>query len=504
MLDNIAFVFVLIATFRARIAQGIRISGQGVNPNLEAQADEQLPRRVDRGRIKGHDPPTTADLGMAKHVLRPVEAFATLVAQMRLDFTGLEAYHNLGTRLTLELVLHLPQLRIEVFQNVILDVTFEMIPSGEGTGTLDAGKRASHPLAVASSIRGLTKDLKIDDLTPFTQKLYHDLLGGERYALARSITLVESSNRKKALEARKLLTLVEKHMRLERPEQIKGQLRSSTFRIGLSGPPGAGKSTFIENFGASLTSSGHRVAVLAVDPSSGTTGGSLLGDKTRMPNLTRDLNAYIRPSPNRGHLGGVTRTTNEAIILCEAAGYDIILVETVGVGQSEYLVADMVDMFCLLIPPAGGDELQGIKRGIVEQSDLIIVNKCDGDLIPAARRIKGEYTSALKFMRSKNPYWKPKVKLVSSLTREGLPDIWDVMTKYKDIMVENDELERKRANQRKKWMWNYINDRLVEIFVSHPLIKNRTSELEAKVEQFQISPGTAADLLIEKFIQIQE
>ena len=151
-----------------------------------------------------------------------------------------------------------------------------------------------------------------------------------------------------------------------------------------------------------------KVAVLAVDPSSGTTGGSLLGDKTRMPELTRNPRAYIRPSPSGGHLGGVTRRTNEAVVLCEAAGFDVVIVETVGVGQSEYLVADMVDMFCLVIPPAGGDELQGIKRGIVEQSDLVVVNKCDGDLVPAARRIKSEYTSALKYMRRRSPLWKPR------------------------------------------------------------------------------------------------
>ena len=240
-------------------------------------------------------------------------------------------------------------------------------------------------------------------LSPPTQRLFDDLVAQQRYALARSITLVESTNRAKALEARHLLMAVERHMRRENRDP------AATFRIGLSGPPGAGKSTFIEALGRSLTAKGHKVAVLAVDPSSGTTGGSLLGDKTRMPELTRDPSAFIRPSPSSCHLGGVTRSTNEAVVLCEAAGYDVIIVETVGVGQSEYIVESMVDMFCLLLPPAGGDELQGIKRGIVEQSDLIIVNKCDGDLVPAARRIKGEYMSALKFMRPKTRYWRPKV-----------------------------------------------------------------------------------------------
>lgn len=214
----------------------------------------------------------------------------------------------------------------------------------------------------------------------------------------RAITLVESSNPSKLEEAKELVVKVE-----ERLQQAARHTTSKTFRIGLTGPPGAGKSTFIEAFGLSLTAQGHKVAVLAVDPSSGTTGGSLLGDKTRMTLLTRDPNAFIRPSPSKCHLGGVTRTTNEvwhhvqiqtflpqnllhqAIVLCEGAGYDIIIVETVGVGQSEYLVADMVDIFCLVIPPAGGDELQGLKRGIIEQCDLILVNKSDGDLVSGSK-----------------------------------------------------------------------------------------------------------------------
>ncbi len=243
----------------------------------------------------------------------------------------------------------------------------------------------------------------------------------------------------------------------------------TSFRIGLSGPPGAGKSTFIEAFGTMLCDSGkHRVAVLAVDPSSGTTGGSLLGDKTRMPDLTRNPRAFIRPSPSgRGHMGGVTRRMNEAVALCEAAGYDVVLVETVGVGQSEYLVADMVDLFCLVIPPAGGDELQGIKRGIVEQSDLVVVNKCDGDLVPAARRIKAEYTSALKYMRRKHRPWRPKVKMVSSLNGDGLDDVWETMIDFREVMTDGEEegdlLAANRAKQREKWMWSYVNYRLADV-----------------------------------------
>ncbi|NWX01117.1 MMAA protein, partial [Caloenas nicobarica] len=179
--------------------------------------------------------------------------------------------------------------------------------------------------------------------------------------------------------------------------------------VGLSGPPGAGKSTFIECLGKMLTERKHKVSVLAVDPSSSTSGGSLLGDKTRMTELSRDTSAYIRPSPTRGTLGGVTRTTNEAILLCEGGGYDVVLVETVGVGQSEFAVADMVDMFILLLPPASGDELQGIKRGIIEMADLVAINKADGDLVVPARRIQAEYISAMKLLRKRSKVWRPKV-----------------------------------------------------------------------------------------------
>ncbi|KAI8507660.1 hypothetical protein Bbelb_150400, partial [Branchiostoma belcheri] len=239
---------------------------------------------------------------------------------------------------------------------------------------------------------------------PAVQRLFQGLKEGHRASLAESITLVESVHRRKRAAAEALLQLVLEHLQQKRVKWKK----PSAFRIGLTGPPGAGKSTFIEAFGKFLTDSGHKVAVLAVDPSSSTTGGSLLGDKTRMPELSRDMNAYIRPSPTSGTLGGVNRRTNEAIVLCEGAGYDVILVETVGVGQSEFVVADMVDMFVLLVPPAGGDELQGLKKGIVEVADLVIVNKADGDLLPAARRIQAEYTSALKLIRPRSHVWRPR------------------------------------------------------------------------------------------------
>uniref|UniRef100_A0A669D9V1 Metabolism of cobalamin associated A n=1 Tax=Oreochromis niloticus TaxID=8128 RepID=A0A669D9V1_ORENI len=242
-------------------------------------------------------------------------------------------------------------------------------------------------------------------------KLYDGLIGGQRASLAECITLVETQHPRKKELAQVLLQRV---LAYRREQENRNGGKPVAFRVGLSGPPGAGKSSFIEVVGKMLTGRGHKVAVLAVDPSSCTTGGSLMGDKTRMTELSRDMNAFIRPSPTSGTLGGVTRTTNEAIVLCEGAGYDIVLVETVGVGQSEFAVADMVDMFVLLIPPAGGDELQGIKRGIIERAELVVVTKSDGDLVVPARRIQAEYTSALKLLRRQSKSWNPKPSAASA------------------------------------------------------------------------------------------
>ena len=312
--------------------------------------------------------------------------------------------------------------------------------------------RSSSSSAEGTSSKTYSK-LTLNDLEPVTREMYNNLLKGNRAALAKSITLVESTLPANISESRKLMTLVTQHAR-EQPK---------AFRIGLSGPPGAGKSTFIEAFGTMLTKKGNKVAVLAVDPSSARRGGSLLGDQTRMTELSRDPNAYIRPSPNRGHLGGVARTTNEAIELCEACGYNIVLVETVGVGQSEHMVSDMVDALCLVLAPGAGDELQGIKRGIVEQCDLVLVNKCDGDMKPAARRTKADYLSALKFMMPKSKNWKTEVLMMSSTTGEGLEMVYDVLEEFNETMTECGELDERRNLQHKKWLWNYINHRLLEV-----------------------------------------
>ncbi|XP_058693499.1 methylmalonic aciduria type A protein, mitochondrial [Poecile atricapillus] len=327
-------------------------------------------------------------------------------------------------------------------------------------------------------------------------RLYHGLIQGHRACLAEAITLVESTQSRKKKVAQVLL---QKVLSYHREQEKLNQGKPLAFRVGLSGPPGAGKSTFIECFGKMLTERKHKVSVLAVDPSSSTSGGSLLGDKTRMTELSRDMNAYIRPSPTSGTLGGVTRTTNEAILLCEGGGYDVVLVETVGVGQSEFAVADMVDMFILLLPPAGGDELQGIKRGIIEMADLVAINKADGDLVVPARRIQAEYVSAMKLLRKRSKVWRPKVMRISAKTGEGISDMWDKMTEFRELMLTSGELVAKRRKQQKVWMWNLIQENMLEHFRSHLAVKDKIPLLEEKVLKGVLSPGLAADLLLKAF-----
>ncbi|XP_014331671.1 methylmalonic aciduria type A protein, mitochondrial [Xiphophorus maculatus] len=327
-------------------------------------------------------------------------------------------------------------------------------------------------------------------------KLYDGLISGQRASLAESITLVETQHpRKKELAQ----VLLQKVLVFRREQESRNGGKPVAFRVGLSGPPGAGKSSFIEVVGKMLTGLGHKVAVLAVDPSSCTSGGSLLGDKTRMTELSRDMNAFIRPSPASGTLGGVTRTTNEAIVLCEGAGYDIVLVETVGVGQSEFAVADMVDMFVLLIPPAGGDELQGIKRGIIERADLVVVTKSDGDLVVPARRIQTEYTSALKLLRRQTKSWNAKVVRASAHTFEGIPEVWAKMEAYRAAMLSSGELQGRRRAQQKVWMWSLIQENVLWHFQNHPAVRGTLPHLEQKVTRGEISPGLAADLLLKSF-----
>ena len=319
------------------------------------------------------------------------------------------------------------------------------------------------------------------------ERIAEKLRQGDRRALARAITLVESVRDDHRATAQALLNLI-------LPST------GNSIRIGISGTPGVGKSTFIETFGKLLTGAGHKVAVLTIDPSSQRSGGSILGDKTRMEELVRDPNAFIRPSPSGGSLGGVARRTREAMLLTEATGFDVILIETVGVGQSETTVAEMVDVFLLLLAPAGGDELQGIKRGVMELADIVVINKADGDLKAAAARAAAEYKGAIGLMRPKSKNWKPTVLMVSALNKVGIDKLWDTITNYREARGEDDELTEQRREQAVAWMWSELGDSLMTRFKSHEAVAARIKKMEADVKAAQIAPTAAAEKLLEIFL----
>jgi len=306
------------------------------------------------------------------------------------------------------------------------------------------------------------------------------ILTGERRALARAITLVESQRADHRAQAAALL------------ERLRGASRQA-LRVGLSGTPGVGKSTFIEAFGMMLLTHGLRVAVLAVDPSSARSGGSILGDKTRMDRLSREPAAFIRPSPSQTHLGGVARRTREAVALCEAAGFDVVLIETVGVGQSETVVAEMSDLFALLLAPAGGDELQGVKRGIMEMADLILVNKADGDLKPAAMRTCADYMGALKLLRKRpqDPPGFPKAMMMSATQDIGLTEVWEEMQTLVDWRRAEGFWDRRRADQARYWFEQEVRQALLAR-LDQPEARARMGELGAAVAAGQLTPSDAA------------
>ena len=316
------------------------------------------------------------------------------------------------------------------------------------------------------------------------QDLGDKILNGDRRALARAITLVESRRADHRAQAAELL------------DRLRSAGRQA-IRIGLSGTPGVGKSTFIESFGMMLTGQGLRVAVLAVDPSSARSGGSILGDKTRMEQLSRQKNAFIRPSPSQTHLGGVARRTREAVELCEAAGFDVILIETVGVGQSETVVAEMSDLFILLLAPAGGDELQGVKRGIMEMADLILVNKADGDLKPAATRTCSDYAGALRLLRKRpqDPEGFPKAMMVSAQQENGLAEAWDQMMTLVDWRREAGHWDRRRAEQALYWFDQEVRQALLARLET-PQARAAMAALSDRVAGGEISPAVAAEEML--------
>ena len=318
-------------------------------------------------------------------------------------------------------------------------------------------RKASLEPATKTRRRQLTIDEYVDGV-----------LTGDRTVIARAITLVESRNPAHFGTAQGVLVRLLPHT-------------GKACRVGITGSPGVGKSTFIETLGMKLVDRGRRVAVLAVDPSSSISGGSILADKTRMVRLATDPHAFIRPSPSALSLGGVTRRTRETMLLCEAAGFDVVLVETVGVGQSETMVADMVDFFLVLMLPGAGDELQGIKKGIMELADVIAVNKADGDNKERARLAQGEYSAALNYLRPNTPTWKPEALSVSGLTGTGLDELWALVERHRAQLQSAGELDRLRREQQRSWMWSMVDERLMATFRSHEAVKKRLPLLEQAV-----------------------
>lgn len=309
---------------------------------------------------------------------------------------------------------------------------------------------------------------------------------GDRRALARAITVVESTRADHRVEAAALLEELLAHT-------------GGAVRLGISGPPGVGKSTFIEAFGTHLTGTGHRVAVLAVDPTSARTGGSILGDKTRMERLARDPAAFIRPSPSGGELGGVARRTREALLVCEAAGFDVVVVETVGVGQSELAVADLVDLFVLLASPVGGDDLQGIKRGIMELADLVVVTKADGDLAGAANHTAADLRRALHLLRPKHPELATETALVSSPTGQGVPETWDRLTAAHRHLQGSGRLDQLRSRQAASWLWDEVRSGLTDRFRRRAEADGSLARAEAEVVEGTTAATTAAQDLLDRF-----
>jgi LAO/AO transport system kinase len=344
------------------------------------------------------------------------------------------------------------------------------------------------------------------------EEYFHGIKNGNRTILSKAITLVESSLPKHQELAEEIIALCLKESAvssLQSTVKIRNSssvIRNSIsgIRIGITGVPGAGKSTFIEVLGKELTAAGHKLAVLAIDPSSSRTKGSILGDKTRMEELSVDPNAFIRPSPSAGSLGGVARKTRESIILCEAAGFDVIFVETVGVGQSETAVHSMVDFFLLLMLAGAGDELQGIKRGILEMADAVIINKADGDNIGRAKIAKAQLSEALHFYPPAASGWKPSVDVCSCKTKEGISNIWNIIKRYETFTKHSGYFLQKRSEQNRQVMFETIEEALKAKFYSRKDIHSLIKQMESDIISQKINPYLAGNLLIQKYYSKEE
>ncbi|MDH5306653.1 MAG: methylmalonyl Co-A mutase-associated GTPase MeaB [Myxococcales bacterium] len=318
------------------------------------------------------------------------------------------------------------------------------------------------------------------------QALCAAVRAGDRRALARSITLLESTRADHVAQGQQLIEALL-------------PLSGRADRLGVSGAPGVGKSLFIETLGLRLLDAGRRVAVLAVDPSSPRSGGSILGDKTRMEQLARRPEAFIRPSPSSGRLGGVAQRTREAMLVCEVAGYDVVIVETVGVGQSELAVAGMVDFFLVLLQPGAGDALQGIKRGVLELADGLVVNKADGEWRESAERARADYEQALHMLRPLSPSWTPRVLSASARTGTGIPEVWEMVLAQRSALQATGEAQKRRREQSRAWLWNLVEEGLQREFRAAPEVARQVELVEKQVEALEVTPARAARILLEAF-----
>ena len=339
------------------------------------------------------------------------------------------------------------------------------------------------PPSISSKAPAKRRALTVDELEAGIRK-------GDRTLLARAITLVESNAPAHQAQAQELLDRL-------MPET------GNSLRVGITGVPGAGKSTMINTLGSMLCERGHRVAVLAVDPSSSVTKGSILGDKTRMDKLLAHKSAFVRPSPTGGCLGGVARKTRETLLLCEAFGFDIILLETVGVGQSEVTVRSMVDFFLLVMISGAGDELQGIKKGVIELADAIVVNKADGDNLRKARMAKAEYNRVLSFLHPCTEGWKTKALMASALTREGVPELWDKVQLFKETVQASGVFEKRRQTQNLDWMHELLNEALRQRFLANTVMQGRLEAVSAAVARGEVPPVRAVEDLINHWVRLK-